>query len=227
MRAWVLTGMLAAALMPAGLMAAEKGPSAIDRYIEQARSADAAAVFSPGSLYTATARLGDLGRDLRSMQVDDLVTVLVSDRASALAKGTTTSNRKSSAKATTGALLGKLPVSNPLANLAQFDGQQQIQGQGETSRQTVLTTTLAARVTHVLPNGYLVLEGAKDIQVNSERQLVTVRGVARWNDVGLDNTISSDRLAQLEVRVQGKGVVGDAIRRPNLLYRILMGILPF
>ena len=62
--------------------------------------------------------------------------------------------------------------------LARLGGESQLQGQGETSRETVLTTTLSARVTHVLPNGYLVIEGIKDIQVNSERQQVLVRGVA-------------------------------------------------
>jgi flagellar L-ring protein precursor FlgH len=49
----------------------------------------------------------------------------------------------------------------------------------------------------------------------------------RPTDLLSDNTVRSDRLAQLEVRVNGKGVVGDAIRRPNFLYRILLGLLPF
>ena len=35
------------------------------------------------------------------------------------------------------------------------------------------------------------------------------------------------RLAQLELRINGKGVVNDAIRRPNFLYRFLLGLLPF
>ena len=30
-----------------------------------------------------------------------------------------------------------------------------------------------------------------------------------------------------ELRINGKGVVNDAIRRPNILYRILLGVLPF
>ena len=29
------------------------------------------------------------------------------------------------------------------------------------------------------------------------------------------------------VRINGKGVVGDAIRRPNFLYRLILGLLPF
>jgi flagellar L-ring protein precursor FlgH len=39
--------------------------------------------------------------------------------------------------------------------------------------------------------------------------------------------VQSDRLAQLEVHIDGKGVVGDAIKRPFILYRLLLGILPF
>jgi hypothetical protein len=39
--------------------------------------------------------------------------------------------------------------------------------------------------------------------------------------------VQSTRLAQLEVHVDGKGVVGDAIKRPFFLYRLLLGLLPF
>jgi len=201
-------------------------PSALDQYVEEATRRGAESLASPGSLYSPNARLGDLSRDLRSAQVDDLVTILVSDRASALAKGTSNSNRKSSLKSGVSAVLGPIGAGTPLANLGGFDSNQQLQGAGETSRETVLTTTLSARVTHVLPNGYLVLEGVKDVIVNSERQQVVVRGVARWNDVGAGNMLRSDRLANLEVRIQGKGLVGDAIRRPNILFRLLTGILP-
>ena len=90
-----------------------------------------------------------------------------------------------------------------------------------------LTTTLTARVTHVLPNGYLVIEGSKSIQVNSEHQAVTVRGVIRPADVSPGNQVRSDRIAQMEIRLNGKGVVNDSIRRPFFLYRLLLGLLPF
>ena len=55
----------------------------------------------------------------------------------------------------------------------------------------------------------------------------TLLAVARPADIGPDNVIRSDRLGQLEVRVNGKGVVGDAINRPFFLYRLLLGLLPF
>jgi len=201
--------------------------SPIDQYVQQAEARAAGQRPSPGSLFTPGGRLAETARDLRAAQVDDLVTILVSDRASAVARGVTNSARKSSAKASIPAIFGPQQAGSALSDLARLGGEQELQGQGETSRQTILTTALSARVTHVLPNGYLVVEGFKDIVINSEHQQVSVRGVLRWNDLGPGNTVRSDRLANLEVRVNGKGVVGDAVRRPNFLYRLLMGLLPF
>jgi flagellar L-ring protein precursor FlgH len=57
--------------------------------------------------------------------------------------------------------------------------------------------------------------------------VVTVRGIIRPNDLSTANTVRSDQIAQLELKVNGKGVVGDAVRRPFILYRLLLGLLPF
>jgi flagellar L-ring protein precursor FlgH len=176
-------------------------------------------------MYSGSSRLADLTRDLRAAQVHDIVTVVVSDRASAVSRGATTSSRNASARASIGAIGGV--TTRGLSGLANLSGESELQGQGETSRESVLTTTVSARVTHVLPNGNMVVEGSKDVMVNSERQLVTIRGVIRWNDLTPANMIRSDRIANLEIRVNGKGVVGDAVRRPNFLYRLLLGLLPF
>lgn len=90
-----------------------------------------------------------------------------------------------------------------------------------------LSTTVTSVVERVLPNGNLLLHGSKSIAVNSERQVVEVRGIVRPEDLQSGNTIASDRVAMLDIKVNGKGVIGDSIRRPFILYRILMGLLPF
>lgn len=224
---WQLLLWLWQCFLPQPCTSAEiKSRSPLDQYIEEALGQEQATAQTPGSLYTAGGRLGDLARDPRSTRLNDLVTIVVNESANAVATGASTADRKSSASNSITAALGTARV-GPLANLANLSGQTQLQGQGQTSRSTQLTTTMSARVAHVLPNGYLVLEGTKEVVVNSERQLVTVRGVARVMDLSSSNQIRSDRLANLEVRVQGKGLVGDAIRRPNFLYRLLLGILPF
>ena len=145
----------------------------------------------------------------------------------ATATGATKTARTSKANNSVTALAGVTKATGPWANLAGISGTNSLDGQGTTSRQTTMTTTLTARVTQVLPNGNLVLTGSKDVQVNSEHQEVLVRGVIRAADLGPANQVGSDRLAQLEVRINGKGVVNDAVRRPFILYRLLLGLLPF
>jgi flagellar L-ring protein precursor FlgH len=211
-----------------GAPPAGKAETVLDRLIREAESTRLhGSGPAAGSLYTDGGRLADLARDLRASQIGDVVTIVVADRASAISKGATTSVRKSESRAGITSLAGPIRASGPLGQLANLGGQSKLDGQGETSRESVLETTISAVVTRVLPNGNLVVEGSKDVMINSERQRVTIRGLLRWNDLSPGNRVSSDRLSELEVRVEGRGVVQDAIRRPNFLYRLLNGILPF
>lgn len=202
-------------------------PAPVDRYVIEANARTAAAAPpSPGSIWTPGSRLSDSARDLRASQVDDVLTILVVENASAVASGATNTERQSATSNSITGLAGITKKTGPLSNLAGVTGDTKLAGNGTTSRDVLISTTLTARVTGVLPNGALVVEATKDIQVNSERQIITVRGVARPEDIA-SNTVRSDHLAQLEVRVNGKGVVNDAIRRPFILYRLLLGLLPF
>ena len=182
---------------------------------------------SPGSLFSPSGRLSDATRDLRARDLGDLVTIIVSDRASAIAKGVTNTSRKSAAKNTITSLGGTLAAGSPLGALANIANDQQVQGQGQTSRDMTLSTTLSVKVVDVLANGTLVLEGSKDISINSEKQYIAVHGLIRPIDLTTSNTVRSDQVADLTIQVNGKGVVGDAIKRPFILYRILLGLLPF
>jgi flagellar L-ring protein precursor FlgH len=192
-----------------------------------AEQASAPQASTPGAIWSPGARLGDVGRDLRASQVDDILTIQVVENASALAKGSTMTQRASATSASIPALGGITRATGPLANLAGVSGSSQLAGGGSTSRDMVISTVLTARVTGVMPNGVLAVQAIKDVMVNSERQVVTVNGLVRPADIQPDNSVRSDRIGQLEVRVNGKGVVGDAVRRPFFLYRLLMGILPF
>jgi flagellar L-ring protein FlgH len=225
---WLLV--LAVGALPALHARKDKSsaPSPLDRYVEEAtaRAGQGGQDAAPGSVWSSSAKLADPARDVRAGAVDDLVTILVVERASAVAKGSTKSARASSVRNSIGALGGITRAAGPLTNLASLGGESQLSGEGSTSRETLLSTTVAARVTHVLPNGLLVVAGAKDLQVNSEQQTVTVRGVVRPEDLNPGNIVRSDRMSQLEVRINGKGVVGDAVRRPFFLYRLLLGLLP-
>jgi flagellar L-ring protein FlgH len=183
------------------------------------------AAQSAGSLYVAGGRLIDFARDSSASQVGDLITVLVNDSASALASGATNSSRKTSASANITSLYGTTTAK--LSNLLGTAGDQELAGTGQTSRNMTISTTISARVVQVTPNGSLLVEGVKNIGVNSEKQTITLQGLIRPVDLTTGNTISSNQIANLTIQVNGKGVVGDAVRRPHFLYRLLLGLLPF
>lgn len=207
----------------------EKPPSALDKYITEASVplASNGQVPENGSIWFPAARYGNLASDLRARNVDDVVTILVQESASAVSTGQSKTTRASSAKASVTSLAGPKSATGALANLLNTNSTQALDGEGTTSRQTTLTTTISARVTHVLINGNLVVEGTKNLTVNAENQVITVRGVIRPIDLDTTNSVLSARLADMELQVNGKGIVNDAIRRPNFLYRLILGLLPF
>lgn len=208
----------------------QKAPqkSALDQYVEDAHKHGATVIpQSPGSLWGTSVELSDMAADVRARHVDDMVTIVVNEQASAISTGTTKTQRQSSAASSITSAAGPLSAAGALANLLNTTGNQQLDGEATTSRQTTLTTTITARVTDVLPNGYLVVEGSKTLNVNSENQMITLRGVVRPADLSSGNFVLSNNVAQMELKINGKGVVNDAIRRPNFLYRLLLGLLPF
>ncbi|HUP03967.1 MAG TPA: flagellar basal body L-ring protein FlgH [Bryobacteraceae bacterium] len=203
-------------------------PSALDSYLQEALKQTAAPTQpAPGSLWSPASRLTDVGSDVRAAQVDDMVTIVVNEQATAVANGGTKTSRASAAQSAVAAIAGPKSPTGAAQNLLNLNTTQSLDGSGTTTRGATITATLSARVTHVLPNGYLVLEGSKTVVVNAEHQVVTVRGVIRPADLTNGNIINSNQIAQMEIRIDGKGVVNDAIHRPNILYRILLGILPF
>jgi flagellar L-ring protein precursor FlgH len=182
---------------------------------------------SPGSVYSPSGRLADAARDPRAGLVNDILTIVVNENASAVVTGVTNTSRKSSVQSGISGLAGTLPATSRLTNLLGASNNQTLQGQGTTSRNVTLSTTISARVVEVMPNGVMVVEGTKDLAVNAEKQTILVRGMVRPADVTPANTVLSTQVAGLQVHVTGKGVVNDAIKRPFFLYRLLLGLLPF
>ena len=68
---------------------------------------------SPGSLYSASGRLADTARDVRASEVNDIVTIVVNEAASAVVTGTSNSSRKSSVNAS---ITGAYGITSPEAD---------------------------------------------------------------------------------------------------------------
>jgi flagellar L-ring protein precursor FlgH len=203
-----------------------KDPTHLKDYIDSAKQRSLEEEKAEGSLWSNSGRYANLFRDLKAHNVDDVVTILVLESTQALASADASNSRSTSAKAGFDNLFGLEGRISELPAMVSGESSSSFEGQGSTSRQTTLSTNLTARVVDVLPNGYLVVEGIREIHVNNENQSVYLTGIIRPEDISPDNIVPSSAVAQMSVRLEGRGVVSQPIK-PGWLYKILNGVLPF
>lgn len=171
-----------------------------------------------GSLYRAGA--GGLFEDLRGRDVGDVVIVRIDEADAASRDASTSLNRQSKLQASS-ALPGGIPALDLSAAT-----QNGFQGEGKMERAGRLIATLPVRVTRVMPNGDLYLEGTKVILVNDEEHHLYVSGIVRPEDIGPDDVVLSSRIADAEIEYTGRGVVTDT-QRQGWLNRLLNKLSPF
>jgi flagellar L-ring protein precursor FlgH len=97
---------------------------------------------------------------------------------------------------------------------------------GETTRSENLLLSVAAVVQDVLPNGNLVIKGSQEVRVNAELRVLTIAGIVRPKDIGPDNTISYERIAEARVSYGGRGRLTE-VQQPPYGQQFLDQVLPF
>lgn len=189
---------------------------------------------NPGSLFDA-GQNSLLFEDDRARRVGDIVLVRIVETSSGSHAADTTANRDTSYQAGVTNYFGRTKVGVAGINFPGTVGSDpmvganttsKISATGETSRESDLTAAVGARVIRVLPDGLLQVEGARQMRINDETQILVVRGLVRSRDIGPDNSISSSQMANAEVEYYGQGVLADK-QRPGWMARILDNIWPF
>ncbi len=106
----------------------------------------------------------DLASDPKARRQNDLVTIRVVESLSATGSADSNVGKKSSANATMPS-----PAAKWLAKVFPIDTETEFNGSGGTTRTTELTAMVTARVAEVLPNGDLVVEGVREVDINGDR----------------------------------------------------------
>jgi len=99
-------------------------------------------------------------------------------------------------------------------------------GAGETTRSENLVLSVAAVVGEVLPNGNLVIKGSQEVRVNAELRILTIAGIVRPSDIGPDNTISYERIAEARVSYGGRGRLTE-VQQPPYGQQFIDQVSPF
>ncbi len=167
----------------------------------------------------------DLYSERRAGKVGDIIFLQVVESINAVESVSNQTQRSSAFQQGISSFFGI--SQNTLADIgARGSGNINTKGSGKVQQTGVLTTRLAGRVMKVYPNNTMLVEAKKNIIMNNAQREVVLRGVVRPEDIDSTNTVSSDKIANLEVFIDGKGFLADG-GSPGWFARILAKVLPF
>ena len=187
---------------------------------------------NPGSLWCGERSANMLVVDTKARYKGDVITVLINDSSSGQNSADTKTSKDTSSKAGIASLLGlEQSVLSRNANMGTQIGLEgssssSLKGSGNTSRDGELVARITARVSRVLENGNLFIEGARQLTVNAEEQYIVISGIVRPEDITSDNLVSSQYIADARIVYTGQGIINDKMR-PGWGTRILDAIWPF
>jgi len=179
-----------------------------------------------GSLWVNGGALTNMQTDYKASRLNDLVTIIVLQNTTAQATGNTSTQRDFNTQSGITGLAGRISTGG-VSDLLTANSSTKLKGAGSTDASTVMKTNLTGQVIAVLTNGNMVVEAQRVVTINSQKEMMIVRGVLRPGDVSPANTALSTSLANLEIELKGKGVVSDANRPPNPLVRALLWVIGF
>ncbi len=164
----------------------------------------------------------------------DVITVLVNERIDASTTADTNVKKESDVEAKTPTAQNRFFVSNDGLNILNPDElpnwnievENETKARGRTVRRSTLNTAVSCIVKQVYPNGNMLIEGEKVLSVNREDSSIFLSGIVRSRDVTPANTVTSSQVANMQLRLRGKGPLWNNQRR-GLFTRLLDWISPF
>ncbi len=161
--------------------------------------------------------------DRKARGKGDMVTVLITETANASRQSQVQKsgdNTVDAAGKVEGNLLQFLPVFGLKSNIKTNSNSKE-----GTAQRDLLTGRISAVITQVTDNGLFKITGSKVINVNGERNLMTIKGTIRPRDIRWDNTIFSYNVADARIFYSEAGIRGKLAQRGSFerLANLIMG----
>lgn len=184
------------------------------------------AVAGNGAIFQAVA-YRPLFEDARPRFVGDILTINIQENLNSSQK------RNSSASKTGSISTDPINVQLPIGVFQGLNGvgvsggsSNKFEGKGETGSTNTFTGTITTTVVEVLPNGYLVVSGEKQIGTNREVETIRFSGVVNPANILAGNVVSSAQVADARIELRGQGAVDEA-QVMGWLGRFFLTFLPF
>lgn len=157
-----------------------------------------------GSIYASRSGKGmRLFQDNKAGDVGDLLTIVLVENTTATTQANTAVTKKSGLDFAAPSI-GGATVPGLSASVA---GGRDFAGTGNSAQSNKLAGQLTVRVVQDLGNGNLLVRGDKQLRLNQGDELVQVQGIVRRADIGADNRVTSDRVADARIVYGGRGTI--------------------
>lgn len=186
--------------------------------------------YSSGSIWQSTSV--SLTENAKARNKGDILTIVISEAASASKAAKTDTSRSSSVNAGIPNFMGLEKAGiltnnvGDLSKLINASVDSTYGGAGSTSRQETLNATISAKVIDVLANGNLLIEGRRNVKVNNEDQIIIIEGTVRPTDIDQTNSVNSIYIADAKISYSGKGIISDR-QSPGWLMNLVDKLWPF
>ncbi|RUM63873.1 MAG: flagellar basal body L-ring protein FlgH [Sulfurimonas sp.] len=186
------------------------------KYVEQMPAREDKKDFtSTGSIFGQ----GDkpLFSDRKAMNLNDIVTVIISETATSSSIGAKQLSESDSTEFG-GGVFSKAGA--PIASLNTFSdigftagSALRYQGQGSATKDASFTTTVSARVVKILQNGNYFISGRREILIDHQKQIIQISGVIRPYDIDQNNNINSSQMSEAKILYKTEGDVERATKQ--------------
>ena len=151
--------------------------------------------------------------DKKARNVGDILTIVINE--------TTT---QTATKARTNSKSGSLTVGSgtgifDFIKAFSASGSDSFKADGSATDTNRFIGQITVTVVEVLPNDNMIVEGTQSIWQNRDEHKITLRGVVRRDDVTMNNTVPSTKVADATLKFDGKGPL-NAKQRQGILTQI-------
>lgn len=156
----------------------------------------------------------------KASRLGDVITIIIDEASQGYNRATSTS-RKEDSQTLGGEGTGPLDFV-PLFGW-DFESSQEFRGNLQSTVAGGLRARVSAQVVDILANGHLVVQGSRELEVNGEKETISVFGEVRPEDVRANNTVLSTSIANAQIHYDGSGPGQQAVKR-GILHRIFSWI---
>ncbi len=179
-----------------------------------------------GSVFAASYASSMYG-DRSGYRVGDVITVMLEERTVAQKSTQANTSRQTDVDLQAPTLGGNQlrVLGNPLS--AGVNGDRSFAGSGAANQSNSLQGSITVTISEVLPNGVLRVRGEKWITLTRGEEFLRVSGLIRPQDINLDNTVMSSKLADARIAYSGTGELAENTRQGWLTRALNSAWFPF